>query len=363
MRSRLKKLIRRSPIAFAAVRMALDPETSTSYYPEEKRKRRSTILIENVRWALRHGEVNQNYFIYGLDRQGADPGDYVAHGQAMRLISARNRALMGEVAANDITRTLKDKRAFAELAARLGYPTPRTLGIAGRDGIGWLEPRRKVALADLPAEEGLDAFCKPIGGAAGLGAFALSVRDGRVYVNDEEAAAVALTAAMTEAMILQERIVQNEQAAGLHPASINTVRIITVLADAESRPFAAAQRIGTGGARVDNWAAGGLVVRVDLEDCVLRGRGFFKGGKRRAVTHHPDTGLLLDGHALPGLREGIALVCSFHRNLGGPHTIGWDLALTPTGPLIVEANTHWNEGIHLAVEEGFGPRLLRLEPR
>jgi hypothetical protein len=60
------------------------------------------------------------------------------------------------------------------------------------------------------------------------------------------------------------------------------------------------------------------------------------------VTHYPDTGLLLDGHSLPGLREGITLACKFHEDLGGLHTIGWDLALTPTGPLIVEANSHWD---------------------
>jgi hypothetical protein len=363
MRSRLTKLVRRSPIAVAAARMALDPVGSTSYYPGDRRKSKSRIVMENIRWAFRHGEVNRNYFIYGLDRQGADPGDYIAHGQAMRLITARNQALMGGLAATDLTRTLKDKRAFGDLAARLGYPTPRTLGMADGTGIEWLGPRRKIALGDLPAEEGLDAFCKPVGGAAGLGAFVLSVRGGIVYMNGKEATAGAIAAGMAETVLVQERIVQHDLAAALHPASINTVRIITVLSDGESRPFAAAQRIGTGGARVDNWAAGGLVVQVDLDGCVLRGRGFFKGGKGRAVTHHPDTGLLLDGHALPGLRQGAALVCRFHQDIGGLHTIGWDLALTPTGPLIVEANSHWNEGIHLAVEQGFGPRLLRLEPR
>jgi len=363
MRYRLKKLVRRSPIAIAAARMALDPIESFSYYPEDKRKSKPRIVVENVRWALRHGEVNRNYFVYGLDRQGTDPGNYVGHGQAMRMITARNRALAGEPATSDLTRTLKDKRTFAELAARHGYPTPRTLGIADETGIEWLEPRRRIAFDDLPAEEGLEVFCKPVGGAAGLGAFSLSVRGGRVYINGGEAVTGAVAAGMTEPMLLQEQIVQHELAAALHPASINTVRLITFLWGTESRPFVAAQRIGTGGARVDNWAAGGLVVRVDLEACILSGRGFFKGGKGRAVTHHPDTGLLLDGHSLPGLREGITLACRFHEDIGGLHTIGWDLALTPTGPLIVEANSHWDEGIHLAVEQGFGPRLLRLEPR
>lgn len=362
MKSRLRKVVRHWPIAIGAVRMTLDRKQAISYYPESERKSTLEIVGENVRWALHHGEINRNYFAYGLDRKGADPADYIAHGQAMRLIAARNRAMSGGTGAGDDTRILRDKRAFSELAARLGYPTPRTLGIADADGIDLLDPPCRIAFEELTAREGFEAFCKPVGGHGGRDAFLLSVRRGRVHIDDQEAAPGALTMRVTEPMMLQERIVQHEMAAALHPASINTVRLVTVLCGAKARPFAAAQRIGAGGARVDNWAAGGLVVRVDLETCILRGRGFFKGGKGRAVTHHPDTGLLLDGHPLPGLREGIALACNFHQDIGRFHTIGWDLALTPTGPSIVEANTHWDEGIHLAVDEGFGPRLLALEP-
>jgi hypothetical protein len=79
------------------------------------------------------------------------------------------------------------------------------------------------------------------------------------------------------------------------------------------------------------------------------------------VTRHPDTGVLLDGHRLPGLADATAMACAFHREIGGLHTIGWDLALTGGGPMIVEANAHWGEGIHLTVESGFGRRLLDLE--
>ena len=163
--------------------------------------------------------------------------------------------------------------------------------------------------------------------------------------------------------MLQERIVQHPALAALHESSINTVRLVTVYEGGAVTPLVAVLRVGVGGRAVDNWSAGGLVAALDPETGRLRGRGIFKpegpdGLRRPAVDRHPDSGVALDSYALPDIAEAVELACRFHRDLGRPTSVGWDLAMTPDGPTVVEGNTYWNGAMFMALDAGFAARYL-----
>jgi hypothetical protein len=213
MRIPFRKVIRHWPSAIDAAAMALDPRRSASYYPEVPRKTRVRTVVENITWAIRHGEVNGNYFAYGLDRVGVRPADYLGHRQAMSLIAARNRNVSGDPGAGGRTGMLRDKRAFAAVASRLGYPVPRIVGTVQKHRIALIDPPRTIAVQDLATQEGLVAFAKPVDGHHGRGAFLLAVRLGRVHLDDEPTAGQDLAARLSGPMLLQEPIVQHEATA------------------------------------------------------------------------------------------------------------------------------------------------------
>ena len=79
-----------------------------------------------------------------------------------------------------------------------------------------------------------------------------------------------------------------------------------------------------------------------------------------AVTHHPDTGVALDGYPLPDYQAAKDLVCRFHEDLDGLLTVAWDVALTPSGPVVIEGNTHWDGRVHMAFDPTFEERYRRL---
>jgi hypothetical protein len=60
------------------------------------------------------------------------------------------------------------------------------------------------------------------------------------------------------------------------------------------------------------------------------------------VSHHPDSGVQLTGFALPHWPQAVALVLRAHA-LAFPRFIflGWDVALTTPGPVLVETNSGW----------------------
>jgi hypothetical protein len=138
--------------------------------------------------------------------------------------------------------------------------------------------------------------------------------------------------------------------------SLNTLRLITIRQAEDISLFIAAQRIGCGKA-VDNWAAGGILVAVDTASGCLRGPGFFKPGSGTTVISHPLTGEKLDGYRIPFFREAVEAVARFHLDLPSRFSVGWDVAISRNGPVIVEGNDGWGAGV-AALDHDFKARFL-----
>jgi hypothetical protein len=103
-------------------------------------------------------------------------------------------------------------------------------------------------------------------------------------------------------------------------------------------------------------------VSVDPVRGSLRGDGYFKPGYGGRAAQHPNSGVVFDGFQIPYFREAVELVSQLHRHLRGVHSIGWDVAITPTGPTIIEGNDDWEGGIPMVLERDFRERFLRMYP-
>lgn len=340
----------------AGVLLIKDPVDSRTYYPEEPRKGRPRMIADAAWGAFRYKEFNKHYFRYGLDRQHARLDDVLPYWEFRRIRDSRNCAANGE--GYNYVCLLRDKFVFGQLATSLDFPTPKNLAFLHSNHVEWIRTRRTAPLESL-ADVEIDGFCKPFAGIQGDGVFPLRIGDS-ISVDGRHTTIADLRSRLTSRYLLQERLVQHPEVSALHPNSMNTVRLITVNDRSEVKPFSVSMRIGTEGRFVDNWAAGGIVVSVDLERARLRGRGMYKFGRGTAVMRHPDTGIAFDGYPIPRLGEAVDLACRFHRDLRYIHTIGWDIALTPEGPSFIEGNDNWEGGIPMALEPDFKKRFLAL---
>jgi hypothetical protein len=52
------------------------------------------------------------------------------------------------------------------------------------------------------------------------------------------------------------------------------------------------------------------------------------------------------------VEEAIDVAARFHKTLSPLFTVGWDIAITPNGPCVVEGNSHWRGRAYMAVEPG-----------
>lgn len=146
--------------------------------------------------------------------------------------------------------------------------------------------------------------------------------------------------------IHQEVIVQHPAINKMFSKSINTLRLDVYLDDENnSHLISALMRFGIGNNIVDNTSSGGFFASVDIEKETLQGKGYKVIAEDGAMyIDHPDTKTKIDGFKIPYLKESIALAKFAIKQLP-TKMIGWDIAITKNGPLIIEGNS--NLSLHM----------------
>lgn len=350
--ARLVYTVRQVP---EAVRLATDSERSQTFYPEAPRKSTSDVIADQLRYLFRHGETDTHYFQYGLDRAGKSWDDVIPYQEFRQIRDRRNTSLSSQ--GIDYRCLVQDKFVFAQFAESLGYPTPRNLAFLQPDTLERL-PHREVVPLDALLAEDVDGFCKPFDGIMGRGAFALRVEHGQPVINGEPATLEDVRSRLRGRFLLQERLVQHPDLALLHPASVNALRVTTVLEGGTAGLFSTHLRVGAHGEPTNSvGTGGGFAVVIDPATGQLSGQGMTRDGFR---TTHPDTDILFDGYPLPFFEEAVALACRLHEDIRFIHSVGWDVAITPDGPVFIEGNDNWGGGITMALEPDFKERFLAL---
>lgn len=221
---------------------------------------------------------------------------------------------------------LNDKLIFAHLMRSAGLPHSDLFAFTHHGMWEWIDDGRTKALARLECGEAV--VVKPISGRKGQ-----SIE----FIRSPE----ALTATPARNVIATSFVRQADYAARIHPGSLNTIRILSVTGRDGSPVIAAAvHRFGsssTGG--VDNFSAGGIVARVDLTSGLLdRAARIGEGNRLLWSDRHPETDERIAGVEVPHWAAVEALVLRLCATFPFLRYVGWDIAITDDGPVVIEGN-------------------------
>lgn len=177
-------------------------------------------------------------------------------------------------------------------------------------------------------------FAKPIAGIHGKHCFKLD----RASLQPERIESCYATVC-SGSFVFEEALVQHPMLSAIYPHSINTLRFITwTREDGAIEVVSALLRLGANGSCTDNASAGGLFLKVELESGALApyARKFYEFG---GTVHfaHPDTGFEFAGSVVPEFDSAMEMTRVAAAHL--PYRlVGWDLAITPDGPVLIEGN-------------------------
>ncbi len=177
-------------------------------------------------------------------------------------------------------------------------------------------------------------FFRPLSGNGGKGCFKLSKS------NLEEELKQKGDTILNSEYIYTKVVEQHQSINQIHDKCINTLRIVTLITfEGAIEIISAFMRFGVGKNAVDNASSGGFFVGINHDDGTLKSKGHFLpqyGGQE--IYKHPDSGFKFEGFKIPFYKEACETVINGVKAIPN-RFIGWDIAISNMGPVIIEANT------------------------
>ena len=223
-----------------------------------------------------------------------------------------------------------DNKAYYPL---LFHDVPRPKTVALRLGGAWLSPDyRRISFEEVLCRcstEERGVVVKYARGSCGGGGVRFFGREDRDGLEKEIVFAPGLD------LVIQTVQPQCRELERIHPASLNTVRIMTLLLEDGAKALSSVLRMGVNGSRVDNASSGGIICGITPEGCT-KSIAYDKHGKSYSL--HP-SGSAFAGIEIPGFSRCVELSVALQERFPYCRMISWDWAIgEDRSPVLIEAN-------------------------
>ena len=141
-------------------------------------------------------------------------------------------------------------------------------------------------------------------------------------------------------LLIEEVIRQHPDLAAVCPGTVNTTRVTAFFDGERTHILAMAQKFGRG-AVSDQMTFGGFYTMLD-DDGHAVGPGYDSHG--HVHEKHPDSGFVIGEFQLPMIDQVRAFIDRVARVVPQVQYVGWDIVVTPDGPVLVEGN--WGAGVY-----------------
>lgn len=322
---------------------------SPSYFPELKRKSKIKRWFDNVAWFFKEKEPNVFYNLYGMDIKGRKQFKMGYLGE-LRFRATRNKMNKVRAVYNSLI-LLRDKFVFSNYFESVDIPVVHNIAFCLNGKI--IKDKEETSLEELKKicpEDGI--FIKVEDGECADGVWHVYVKDNNWVNSKGEIINVEEIISKHAMIIFQKKLIQHKDMSALNPTSVNTLRIVTCYTENGVEILKAGLRVGTTASSVDNWATGGVIVGINDEG-KLKEFGFYKPCiASKKITVHPMSNITFKDYQIPYYKEAIELVKRAHEYCYGIFGIGWDVAITENGPVLIEGNDNFDTALMQIVGEG-----------
>lgn len=310
---------------------------------------------------LRHGFSPLEYYLYDFDGKNRSRESRLSFISNDRIIRIFRRRLNNK----HWIPLLQNKLLFFLFYSRFNLPVVKVYGFYHPNGgyalDGTLFNDSKELKVWLHKRRYKNLVVKPIGSLGGKGimvfdefisADTLKGNDGRTYTLDDIVDFMHKDIMKRQRIedsccgyLIEEKIIQDPAMNVLSSASLNSVRIATLLtSEGKVRLDFAMLRVGKEGSLTDNLHQGGYVVNIDLSDGSLDRKTFGYRGKEGPWVEEKEVrvnGLFRNGR-VPHWEDMVALAKQAAALSPELRTVGWDIALSRDGPVLMEGNDNWD---------------------
>lgn len=300
--------------------------------PNSAHKPYLIIFLEILVWVVSNrGQLNY-YLDYELFLKGRQPSDYVK--------SSLFKRIEKELNSPEYFPILEDKYYFYKALEGNGFRSPNNLFLIDQTGIQKMESNRYIS-SDEFMQHNFDGFCKAVNGFGGRMIFQVEVKEKRLFLNKKEISVSDFLHYLgKQRYLIQDRILQHDDMKILNPSCINTLRLLTIRTGRTFHYYQGYLRMGINDSYVDNSLSGNIIVGFHRDNGVLMeyANTHENFSSQTSMGKHPQTKTVFKEYQIPYYKESIEMVKSLHQLFQQFFMIGWDIGITPDGPIVIEGN-------------------------
>lgn len=308
---------------------------------ERSGKSKLAILLDMAWCTLRYGSGYYDYEIFAFyNLTAAQRKTYVT-----RFISKKFNMFMNDV---NYCHLFDNKDEFYALFSEF----------TGRSYLDMSKASKEDLAAFVSGKDQI--FCKLRDKTCGIGCE-------RLNISDFESTDALYAYLKEKDFYTIEDVIKNHPAVSkLYANAVNSMRIITLLDDDQvPHCLYIVQKIGLNGSVIDNNC---MFSPVDVETGRIKYPAH-SGDTTKGIiyTEHPNTHITIQGYELPYVKESVEMCFKAALKVPQVRYVGWDVAVTENGPIIIEGNTYcahdfWQLPPHTPDKIGMLPKLLELVP-
>lgn len=237
----------------------------------------------------------------------------------------------------------EDKFIFYTICQGLKINQPETI-LYTKDNL-YLDDNQNIittqqAFAIIQKTNADKIFIKPRFGVGGTGIHIFNRAKNNAFINKQDNSIIDLeyiNKIAQQDYIIQTGLRQHPIMNKIYPQSINTFRIVTeYINNSDIKILFVLLRMGHHGMEIDNATSGGLYTKVTPDNGELY--KYALSNNQDKFLFHPYTNFKFEGFRLPFWDEIIKFTKNIAFKFSDIKYIGWDIAYTVNGPVVIEAN-------------------------
>lgn len=145
-------------------------------------------------------------------------------------------------------------------------------------------------------------------------------------------------------LYFEDYIQQHESIHSISPSGVNTIRVISLINNSGSVEIIGSIFRISVNSPIDNYSAGNIAAEIDIKSGIVK-TGAIR--KRSSCDHYHDvheiTNQSIKGFKIPYWEECLKSIRFSAMKIPEVRSVGWDVAISKDGPVIIEGNSKWNK--------------------
>jgi hypothetical protein len=319
---------------------------------------------ELFQWLFREHDLNTMYYAYGLNEKGTNQSEYVGRREILAIRKKMEMVLRKHYGSSDLAYDIftKDKFVANSFFIANHLSCIPHWGVIGHGYFIDNENSLKPVIDIFKNND--NVILKNLTLEASEGILYCQKSNSHINVNGKDVTTEEFKRKVQPFIWLVQPIISShEQIRKFNSSALNTTRIVTIMDGNEPVYLTGFQAFATNNANTDSWEKGSIYVGINIEKGCLKKYGFYNLSvkDKSLATEHPGSKIVFENYPIPYLKEAIELCLKAHRLLFFNFLLGWDIAITDEGPVIVEANEKPGMNVVQCLDGGLRKRIFEYE--